>query len=285
MATARADEASVREALAATGMSLELVYNRSALMVLPHGVTKGTGVRQVIHELGLSPHDVLALGDAENDTELFEACGFTGCPADAVSMLRDRADWVFPGENGRAIAAAIVGPILGDELRVDRLPRHRVDLGWALGTGARVTIPSRGINVLVPGAPGTGKSWLAGALVERLHEQAYSVCVIDPEGDYPVLGRLPGIAWLEVGGHASVEQAMARFRDDPAACVVLDLSALAHPKKLQLIETPWSSPAACVTRRPTPLDRPRRGALLASSRRGPRDGDRPRRQGILPGDL
>jgi hypothetical protein len=237
IATARADEAGVREALAATGVSLELLYNRSALMLLPHGVTKGTGVRQVIRELGLSPHDVLALGDAENDTELFEACGFTGCPADAVPMLRDRADWVFPGENGRAIAAAIVGPILGGELRGDRIARHRVDLGWAPGTGARVTIPSRGINVLVPGDPGSGKSWLAGALVERLHEQQYAVCVIDPEGDYHVLGRLPGIAWLEVGDHASVEQAMARFRNDPAACVVLDLSALAHPKKVRLIET------------------------------------------------
>jgi hydroxymethylpyrimidine pyrophosphatase-like HAD family hydrolase len=237
VATARADEAGAREALAATGVSLELVYNRSALMLLPQGVSKGTGVRQVIHELGLSPHDVLALGDAENDTELFAACGFTGCPADAVPMLRDRADWIFPGENGRAIAAAIAGPILGDELRVDRSARHRVDLGWAPGTGAHVTIPSRGVNLLVPGDPGSGKSWLAGALVERLHEQRYAVCVIDPEGDYHVLGRLPSIAWLEVGDDTSMEQAMARFRDDPRACVVLDLSALSHPKKLQIIET------------------------------------------------
>jgi hypothetical protein len=237
VATARADETGVREALAATGVSLELVYNRSALMLLPQGVTKGTGVRQVIQELGLSPHDVLALGDAENDLELFEACGFRGCPADAVPMLREHADWVFPGENGRAVAAAITGPILAGELRADRSPRHRVELGWAPGTGARVTIPSCGVNLLVPGDPGSGKSWLAGALVERLHEQRYAVCVIDPEGDYRVLGQLPGVTWLEAGDHASVEQAIARFGSDPAACVVLDLSALAHSKKIRLIET------------------------------------------------
>jgi hydroxymethylpyrimidine pyrophosphatase-like HAD family hydrolase len=237
VATARADEAGVRDALSVTGVSLELVYNRSALMLVPQGVTKGTGVRQVMHELTLSPHDVLALGDAENDLELFEACGFTGCPGDAVPMLREHADWVFPGENGHAVAAAIVGPILGGELRVDRSPRHRVELGWAPGTGARVTIPSRGVNILVPGDTGSGKSWLAGALVERLHEQRYAICVIDPEGDYHVLGRLPGVTWLEIRDPSSVEQAIARFGHDPAACIVLDLSALPHPTKVRLIET------------------------------------------------
>jgi hydroxymethylpyrimidine pyrophosphatase-like HAD family hydrolase len=237
VATARADEAGVREALSATGVSLELVYNRSALMLVPQGVTKGTGVRQVIHELALSPHDVLALGDAENDLELFEACGFTGCPGDAVPMLREHADWVFPGENGRAVAAAIIGPILGGELRADRSPRHRVELGWAPGTGAQVTIPSRGVNILVPGDTGSGKSWLAGALVERLHQQRYAICVIDPEGDYHVLGRLPGITWLEIRDPTSVQQAIARFGHDPAACMVLDLSALPHPTKVRLIET------------------------------------------------
>jgi hydroxymethylpyrimidine pyrophosphatase-like HAD family hydrolase len=237
VATARADETGVWEALATTGVSLELVYNRTALMLLPQGVSKGTGVRQVIQELGLSPHDVLAIGDAENDLELFEACGFSGCPADAVPMLREHADWVFPGENGHAVAAAIVGPILGGTLRADRSPRHRVELGWAPGTGARVTIPSRGVNLLLPGDPESGKSWLAGALVERLHEQRYAVCVIDPEGDYHVLGRLPGVTWLEVRDHASVEQAIARFGHDRTACVVLDLSALPHPKKVHLIET------------------------------------------------
>jgi phosphoglycolate phosphatase-like HAD superfamily hydrolase len=236
VATSRADEGGVREGLAATGVSRDLVYNRNALMLLPHGVTKGTGVRHVIRELALSPHDVLALGDAENDLELFEACGFTGCPADAVPIVREHADWIFPGENGRAVAAAILGPILGDALLPDRSPRHRVELGWAPGTGAPVTIPSRGVNLLIPGDTGSGKSWLAGALVERLHQQRYAVCVIDPEGDYHVLERLPGVSWLEVHDRASVERAIDRFPHDSSACVVLDLSALRHPKRVRLIE-------------------------------------------------
>jgi len=234
--TARADEAAVREALSAIGVSLRLMCNRGALMLLPEGVTKGTGVRHVIRELGLSPHDVLALGDAENDLDLFEACGFTGCPANAVPVLRERADWVFPGENGRAVAAAIAGPILGGDLRVDGSLRHQVELGWAAGTAERVTVPSRGANLLIHGDPASGKSWLTGALVERLHQQRYAVCVIDPEGDYHVLGQLPGVFWVEVRTRASMEQAIGQFERDPAACVVTDLSSLPYPKKVRLIE-------------------------------------------------
>jgi hydroxymethylpyrimidine pyrophosphatase-like HAD family hydrolase len=236
VATARSDEPGVRAALAATGVALTLAFNRAFLMLVPEGVSKASGVGQMIRELGLSPHDVLGLGDAENDVELFEACGFTGCPADAVPALREQADWVFPGEDGRAIAAAIAGPILGGELRVDCSPRHRVELGWTPHTAAPVRIPSRGVNLLIPGDPGSGKSWLAGALVERLHRARYAVCVIDPEGDYHVLGTLPGVGWLEIRDRPAVDEAMARLERDPAACVVLDLSTLPHPRKLRLIE-------------------------------------------------
>ena len=108
--TARTNEPGVREALEAAGVALDLVYNRAFLMLLPHGVSKGTGVRQVIRDLGLSFHDVLGIGDAENDADLFDACGFTACPANAVPALKARADWVFPGENGAGIAAGDHGP-------------------------------------------------------------------------------------------------------------------------------------------------------------------------------
>jgi hydroxymethylpyrimidine pyrophosphatase-like HAD family hydrolase len=237
VSTARGDEPGVRAALAATGIGLTLVFNRAFLMLVPQGVSKGSGVTQMIRHLGLSAHDVLGLGDAENDLELFESCGFSGCPADAVPELRARADWVFPGTDGRAIAAAIDGPILKGELPGDGSPRHRVAVGWAPGTAAPVAIPSRGVNLLLPGDPGAGKSWLAGALVERLHQARYAVCVIDPEGDYRVLGRLPGITWLAPPDEAVVEEAMAQFERDPSAGVVLDLSAHPHATKLKLMAT------------------------------------------------
>jgi hydroxymethylpyrimidine pyrophosphatase-like HAD family hydrolase len=95
--TARADEARVREALEAAEVSLQVIYNRAALMLLAAHVSKGSGVRQALQAFGLSPHDVLALGDAENDLELFEACEWRGCPENAVPELRARAEMGLPG--------------------------------------------------------------------------------------------------------------------------------------------------------------------------------------------
>lgn len=73
--TARADEMAVREALSTAGVSRDLITNRAALMLLPSGLSKGSGVEQVLRFLELSPHDVLARGDAENDLALFGAPG------------------------------------------------------------------------------------------------------------------------------------------------------------------------------------------------------------------
>jgi hydroxymethylpyrimidine pyrophosphatase-like HAD family hydrolase len=234
--TARADEAGVKEALAAAGVTRDLIYNRAALMLLPAGVSKGSGVQHVLRFLGLSPHDVLALGDAENDLPLFDACGFSGCPGDSLPAVRERVDWVFPGAHGDGIAAAITEQILQDRLAVELSPRHRVSVGWVAATSEPVTIPARGVNVLIHGDPHSGKSWLAGALVERLVGARYAVCVIDPEGDYRVLARLPGVTWIEIQGPKDVDRALDGLVRAPAASAVLDLSLLPHAAKVALIE-------------------------------------------------
>ncbi len=231
--TGRSDEARVRAALEAAGVGLDLVYNRGALMLLPAGISKGTGVRQVVRGLGLSYHDVLALGDAENDLALFDVCGWAGCPSNAVPALRERADWVFPGNDGDAIGRALTEAIVPGTLPVSRSPRHRIPLGWAVGSAEPVTIPERGVNVLIQGDPLAGKSWLAGALIERLVGRRYAVCVIDPEGDYRVLRRLAGVSWAAIDSPRAMERALGRFERDPAACVVADLSELSHADKLE----------------------------------------------------
>jgi hydroxymethylpyrimidine pyrophosphatase-like HAD family hydrolase len=233
---ARGDEPRVREALEAAAVELELVYNRGALMLLPPGVSKGTGVRQVLRDLGLSFHDVLGFGDAENDVPLFDVCGFTACPDNAIAAVRSRADWVLGGDDGGAIAEAITGGVLGGGLVPARVPRHRIQVGWAAESSEPVTIPARGVNVLIQGDPLSGKSWLAGAFVERLVARRYAVSVIDPEGDYPVLARLPGVNGVAVQSVGALDAALVEVERDPAACLVADLSALPHARKLRVVE-------------------------------------------------
>src|SRR3990172_6608681 len=59
---------------------------------------------------------------------------------------------------------------------------------------------------------------------------------MDPEGDYRVLRRLPGVAWMEIHDRASMERALGHFDRDPSACVVADLSVPSHVEKIELIE-------------------------------------------------
>ena len=233
--TSRADERGVREALEAAGVNRELVHNRAALMLLPVGIEKGQGVEHVLRSFGLSFQDALALEDAENDLALFEACAWAACPGNAIPELKARADWVFSGENGESVAVAITGSIIEGRLPARHSPRHRIAVGWVVETSEPATIPARDVNVLIYGDPLSGKSWLAGALVERLLAARYAICVLDPEGDYRVLADLPSVIWAEVCDRAALVRALTQFARDAAGCLVVDLSALPHPQKLQMI--------------------------------------------------
>lgn len=232
----RGDERRVRETLESTGVRMELVPNRAALMALPFGISKGTGVRQVVRILGLSPHDLLGVGDAENDLELFAVCGWTACPENAVPELKARADWIFAGDNGPAVAAALDRVLLGGGVPAATPGRHRLMVGWATDTLQPVTIPERGVNLIVQGDSLSGKSWLVGVLVERLLDRHYAVCVLDPEGDFHVLGELPGVDWVAVRDRDGAVAALDRFEDEPSASVILDLSDLGHGDKVRAIE-------------------------------------------------
>jgi len=59
--------ATVVEVIGQLGLDCQIIRNRAALMVLPAGVTKGTGLGAVLVERNLSPHNTVAVGDAEND--------------------------------------------------------------------------------------------------------------------------------------------------------------------------------------------------------------------------
>ncbi len=74
VACAAADEPAALEVIRELGLDCQLVRNRGELMILPAGVTKGTGLLAALGELGLSPHNAIGVGDAENDHSLLDAC-------------------------------------------------------------------------------------------------------------------------------------------------------------------------------------------------------------------
>ena len=186
VATVEPHDVPILELLRKVGGGASIEYNRGAVMVLPPGASKGTGLGYALHELGYSPRNVMACGDAENDYSLFEFVELAAAVANATPDLQNRADIVLEEEDGAGVRA-LVKEILADNLPVHR-PRleRRLSLGHRLD-GTPVQIDPFALvdgNLGIFGASGSGKSWLAGLLAEEMFKQGYQACIIDPEGDY-----------------------------------------------------------------------------------------------------
>jgi hydroxymethylpyrimidine pyrophosphatase-like HAD family hydrolase len=97
------------------GLELVLVYNVDAVMILPRGVTKGSGLAVALAGLGATAEETVAIGDAENDDALLASCGRRVAVANAVPALKEAADFVTAGENGAGVAE-LVDRILRGEL-------------------------------------------------------------------------------------------------------------------------------------------------------------------------
>lgn len=103
LATLTAYEAQVEEAIAALGIDCARIRNRDALMLLPPGCSKKTGLQAAFAELQVDPREAVGFGDAENDRALFEACGTGVAVANAVPELKALAKVVLPAPNGEGI--------------------------------------------------------------------------------------------------------------------------------------------------------------------------------------
>jgi 3-deoxy-D-manno-octulosonate 8-phosphate phosphatase KdsC-like HAD superfamily phosphatase len=207
------------------GLDCQMVHNREALMVLPAGVTKGTGLFETLGDLGVSRHSAIGVGDAENDHALLDVCEVGVAVANAVPALRRRADLVTAGADGAGVVELIDGPVF-DGRRPVHSHRRDMLLGTSI-TGEPVTLPTSQLNLLVCGDTGRGKSYVAGLMAERLIALGYCVLVVDPEGDHSELGRLRGTVTVDAAdGLPSPARVAGMFRQRFTS-VVLDLSCLA----------------------------------------------------------
>jgi len=114
--TAWSQQPKLSAAIAKVGVDRQVVRNRDSAMVLPAGISKRTGLEAVLRDLGESPSATVAVGDGENDVALFAVAGVSVAVANAVDVLKARADAVLTEPNGRGIqslAAAIVAGDLG----------------------------------------------------------------------------------------------------------------------------------------------------------------------------
>lgn len=171
------------------GLELQVIFNKGAVMVLPSGINKAAGLRVALHDLGISAHNTVAVGDAENDHALLEECELRVAVANAVPTLKDRADWVSSRSHGAGVVE-LAERLLENDLQElsDPLARNCIDIGTT-SDQKMLSIPAYGKRILICGTSGSGKSTLAGGFLERIIERGYQFCLIDPEGDFEALAN------------------------------------------------------------------------------------------------
>ena len=182
VATLVPNETIVLEEIRDLGLELEIIFNKGAVMVLPSGLNKATGLLAALEELELSPHNVIGIGDAENDHALLRTVGYGVAVANALPTVKETADRSTRAARGAGVAE-LVGLMLDKDAALMDTERQRVEVGSDAAGAASVISPYGGCS-LIAGTSGIGKSTLATLLTERFFKKGYQFCVLDPEGDY-----------------------------------------------------------------------------------------------------
>ncbi|NLB01406.1 MAG: phosphoglycolate phosphatase [Methanomicrobiales archaeon] len=71
------------------------------------GINKGTALMGLAREMGISPGDMLAIGDSENDIEMLEAAGIGVAVRNAPPAVQAAADWVSLSAYGDGFVEAV----------------------------------------------------------------------------------------------------------------------------------------------------------------------------------
>jgi HAD superfamily hydrolase (TIGR01484 family) len=224
VATWRPHETAVLDAIRECGLELQIIFNKDAVMVLPAGVTKATGLLAALKELGLSPHDVAGVGDAENDHAFLSLCECAVAVDNALPAVKETADVVTRGRHGSGVAE-LIDEMVRDDLarRESVLARHRLLFGHR-GDGQEVHLAPYASSLLFAGPSGSGKSTAATSFLERLIQAKYQFALVDPEGDF---ASLEDAVVLGGPAHGPTVEEVLQVLAHPSENVVINLIGLA----------------------------------------------------------
>lgn len=204
------------------GLELQMIFNKGSLMILPSGVNKATGLRAALDRLCLSPHNTVAVGDAENDHAFLSACERGMAVANALPALKERADWVTDAQAGAGVAE-LMSRLAADDLAGVPAKQERDTILLGDGEAGEVRIPAYGSTLLLAGTSGGGKSTLTTGIMERLSDAAYQFLAIDPEGDYQ---NFEGALIVGDSKHAATVDEILTVLENPKHSLIVNLLGL-----------------------------------------------------------
>jgi hydroxymethylpyrimidine pyrophosphatase-like HAD family hydrolase len=173
--TVRAHEREINDALRKLQLDFQLVTNPGALMMLPAGVNKASGVKAALKDLGVSRHNLVAIGDGENDMALFEFADQAVAVENADPLVKRVADRTTQGSYCEGFLE-LAHELVANDL-ASAVPRRKILLGLGEDLQEVSFVPCRD-SLLVHGPPGSGKGAICNRLLEQLLAEGYQCCMI-----------------------------------------------------------------------------------------------------------
>jgi hydroxymethylpyrimidine pyrophosphatase-like HAD family hydrolase len=203
-------------------LDCDLLQNDRGLSVLPTGVNKATGVGVVLEELGISEHNLVAIGDAENDIALFELAEHAVAVANADQALKRVADRITRASFAEGVAE-LARELLESDLATAPV-RRRIVLGTRSGQQEVTLSPARG-SVLMTGPTASGKATLCNSLLSQYLAQRYQCCVI---GAYPARLQDDDASLVAFGDAQSVPRpaTILAALERPSQSVLVNIAAI-----------------------------------------------------------
>ena len=227
VATWEPHQTAILETIRDLGLEMQVIFNKGAVMVLPAGVNKSTGLAAALHEMGVSAHNVVGVGDAENDHAFLHLCELSVAVSNALPSVKQSADFVTTKDHGAGVVELLDRLIDGDLASWNnQVRRHFLAFGKSGEQPVEISPYDR--SILICGPSASGKSTVATRLVESLHEQKYQFCLFDPEGDY---ADIDGTVAFGGPKAAPLEDEILRYLEDPQANAVVCMTGMPIPDR------------------------------------------------------
>jgi hydroxymethylpyrimidine pyrophosphatase-like HAD family hydrolase len=126
-ATWRPHEAVILDIIQTLGLEYQIIFNKRAVMVLPSGINKATGLKKTLKRMNLAAANIVGVGDAENDHAFLESCAVAAAVNNALPLLKERCDVVLTADHGAGVVE-LIDRLLANDLQELGTRRPRKEL-------------------------------------------------------------------------------------------------------------------------------------------------------------
>lgn len=102
------EEESAVKALLSMFPDVELIRDEGKVEIVPRGVSKLNGLKQLGETLGISLEEMVVIGDSTSDIEMIESVGLGVAMWNASPIVKQSADWITRSNNQDGVAYMIV---------------------------------------------------------------------------------------------------------------------------------------------------------------------------------